>query len=74
MRRIAKSNWRPWSAWRGLDYGVFQLLFERIEKSSGEKQAELMALRENLLEMTYEMDEAIKEQEAPASQALDEIL
>ncbi len=58
----------------GLDYGVFQLLSERIEKSSGEKQAELMALRENLLEMTHEMDEAIKEQEALASQALDEIL
>jgi len=58
----------------GLDYGFFQLLSERIEKSSGDKQAELTALREKLLEMTHEIDEAVKEQEALSSQALDEIL
>ena len=58
----------------GLDYGFFQLLSERIEKSSGDKQAELTALREKLLEMTHEIDEAVKEQEALSSQALDGIL
>lgn len=58
----------------GLDYGFFQLLTERIERSSGEKQAELMALREKLLEMTHEIDEAVKEQEALSNQALDQIL
>jgi len=50
------------------------LLSERIEKSSGDKQAELTALREKLLEMTHEIDEAVKEQEALSSQALDGIL
>ena len=58
----------------GLDYGFFQLLSERIERSSGEKQAELTALREKLLAMTHEIDEAVKEQEALSGQALDQIL
>lgn len=58
----------------GLDYGFFQLLSERIQRSSGEEQAKLSELRETLLEMTHEIDEAIKEQEALAKQVLDEIL
>jgi hypothetical protein len=58
----------------GLDYSFFQLLTERIQHASGEAQAKLTALRENLLEMTHEIDQAIKEQEQLAGQALDEIL
>jgi len=58
----------------GLDYGFFQLLTERIQRSSGEEQAKLTELRDNLLEMTHEIDEAIKEQEQIAGQLLDKIL
>lgn len=58
----------------GLDYAFFQLLSERIQRASGEEQAKLTELRENLLEMTNEIDKAIKEQEELAGQLLDEIL
>jgi len=58
----------------GLDYAFFQLLSERIQRASGEQQAKLTKLRENLLEMTNEIDKAIKEQQGLASQLLDEIL
>jgi DNA-directed RNA polymerase subunit RPC12/RpoP len=58
----------------GLDYGFFQLLSEKIQKASGEEQSQLTALREKLLEMTHEIDEAIKEQEVLSGQLLDEIL
>lgn len=58
----------------GLDYGFFQLLTERIQKASGAKQSQLIGLRDKLLEMTHEIDEAIKEQEELAGQLLDEIL
>ena len=58
----------------GLDYAFFQLLSERIQKASGAEQAELTELRENLLEMTHEIDEAIKEQEQLAGQHIDAIL
>jgi DNA-directed RNA polymerase subunit RPC12/RpoP len=58
----------------GLDYAFFQLLSERIERFSGEKRAELTALREQLLEMTHEIDQAVKAQEKLVNQALDDIL
>jgi hypothetical protein len=58
----------------GLDYGFFQLLTEHIQRAKGEEQAKLSALRENLLEMTHEIDQAIKEQEGLASELLDQIL
>lgn len=58
----------------GLDYGFFQLLSERIQQAKGEEQAKLTELRENLLEMTHEIDEVVKEQEAASSQLLDQLL
>ncbi len=58
----------------GLDYGFFQLLTERIQRAKGEDQAKLSELREQLLEMTHEIDEAIKEQQALSSQLIDKIL
>lgn len=58
----------------GLDYSFFQLLTERIQRASGEEQAKLTALRENLLELTHEIDQAIKEQEELAHQILDQVL
>ena len=58
----------------GLDYAFFQLLSERIQRAKGEEQTQLTELRENLLEMTNEIDEAIKEQKELAGQLLDKIL
>jgi len=58
----------------GLDYGFFQLLSERIQQAKGEAQAKLSELRDNLLEMTNEIDEAIKEQKGLAGELLDKIL
>ena len=58
----------------GLDYAFFQLLSERIQRATGERQAKLTELRENLLEMTNEIDQAIREQQGLASRLLDEIL
>jgi C4-type Zn-finger protein len=58
----------------GLDYGFFQLLSERIQKASDEQREMLTELREHLLEMTHEIDEAIKEQEQIAGELLDKIL
>ena len=58
----------------GLDYAFFQILSERIQLAFGEEQARLSALREQLLEMTHEIDEAVKEQKALANQLLDEVL
>jgi hypothetical protein len=58
----------------GMDYGFFQLLTDRIQQAKGEEQAKLSELRENLLAMTHEIDEAVKEQEASANEVLDQIL
>lgn len=58
----------------GLDYGFFQMLSERIQSASGAEQAKLTELREKLLDMTHEIDEAIKEQEGLAQQLIDEII
>jgi hypothetical protein len=58
----------------GLDYGFFQLLSDRIQQAQGGQREALTGLREKLLDMTHEIDEAIKEQEALAGQLLDEIL
>jgi hypothetical protein len=58
----------------GLDYGFFQLLSDRIQQASGAEQAKLTDLREKLLEMTHEIDEAIREQETLAGQLLDKLL
>ena len=58
----------------GLDYGFFQLLSEKIQQASGEERENLTELRENLLEMTNEIDKAVKEQKELAGQLLDKIL
>lgn len=58
----------------GLDYSFFQMLSDRIQAAEGAERDKLTALRENLLEMTHEIDEAIKEQEDLAGQLLDEII
>jgi len=58
----------------GLDYAFFQLLSEKIQDAAADDRDKLTGLREKLLEMTHEIDEAIKEQEAFSGQLLDEIL
>jgi len=58
----------------GLDYGFFQLLSDRIQQTSSDEQAKLMELREKLLEMTHEIDDAVREQEELAGELLDKIL
>lgn len=58
----------------GMDYAFFQLLSDRLENSKDGEQEKLIALREKLLEMTHEVDEAIKEQALEAQKLLDEIL
>ena len=58
----------------GLDYGFFQLVTERIQRAKGEEQAKLSEMRDQLLEMTHEIDEAIKEQQALSNQLIDSIL
>jgi hypothetical protein len=58
----------------GLDYAFFELLTNRIQNADKEEQAHLNELRDNLLALTHEIDEAIKEQEQVSSDLLDEIL
>ncbi len=61
-------------AHNGLDYGFFELLTDQIQQASGEKQQKLTALRNQLLEMKNEIDEAIKEQTAFTNELIDKIL
>ncbi len=58
----------------GLDYGFFQLLSERIDRTNEPDKSNLVALRQKLLDMTQEIDEAIKAQTDEASKLLSEIL
>jgi len=58
----------------GLDYAFFELLTDRIKNADEAEQAHLNELRDSLLEMTHEIDEAIKEQEQISSDLMDEIL
>ena len=57
-----------------LDYGFFQLLSDKLQQAPPAEQSKLSELRETLLEMTNEIDQAIKEQEQLANQLLDEII
>jgi hypothetical protein len=58
----------------GLDYGFFQLLSERVQLASGEEQKSLIELREKLLEMTHQIDEAVEAEKVRAGELLDAIL
>ena len=49
-----------------LDYNFFQLLTERIDQAEGEEKEQLSALRQQILEITEELDRV---QEARAAQA-----
>ncbi len=59
---------------QGLDYNFFEILTNRIDASSGEEQTHLMEVREKLLNMTREMDQAIQAEMENARKVLSEII
>jgi hypothetical protein len=58
----------------GLDYQFFQLLSERIEKESGAEKERLLKLRENLLEITRQIDLQLEARASQARKLLEDIL
>lgn len=58
----------------GLDYTFFQMLSERIEKASGEEKEKLTKLREQILEMTSQIDAQMQAREKQARQTLNQML
>ncbi len=58
----------------GMDYNFFQLLSEKVNAAQGEEKQRLEALRDKVLEMTREIDEAVQEQVKETQALLDEIL
>ena len=57
-----------------MDYLFFQILSQKIEKSTDEEKAKLEALREKLLTMTAAVDKAMEAQFAQSRQTLERIL
>lgn len=58
----------------GFDYQFFQLLSDRIERARGEGRNRLIKLREQLLELTQQIDKAVAERQQNANRLIDEIL
>ena len=58
----------------GMDYQFFQLLTEKIEKSSGDQKTKLEAMREKLLGFTSEMDKQIEARYKQAQDLVEKIL
>jgi transcription termination factor NusB len=58
----------------GMDYGFFQLLSDKLEHAKPDEAQKLTDLRSKLLDLTHEIDEAIKIQTEEAHKVLDEIL
>lgn len=59
---------------QGMDYQFFQTLTDRIEAASGEERENLTALREELLELTREVDAQMESRLAESRQLLNAIL
>ncbi len=59
---------------QGMDYQFFQSLSERIDQADESEQARLTALREQLLELTREVDQQLEARMAQANQLLAAIL
>lgn len=59
---------------QGMDYQFFQLLSERIGGSHGKERERLVELRENLLELTRQVDEQIQARTTAARDLLEQIL
>lgn len=58
----------------GMDYEFYQILSQRIDEASGEEQKRLSALREQLLELSDQIDAQIELRDKQARQLLDQIL
>jgi len=58
----------------GMDYQFFQLLSEKIDKTSGDDKAKLEATREKLLEFTNEVDKQIEARYKQAQELVEKIL
>lgn len=58
----------------GMDYSFFQLLTERIDQSSEEEKQRLTELREELLDMTKQIDQQMEARSLQAVQLLNQIL
>jgi hypothetical protein len=54
----------------GMDYAFFEALTRRIDKASGEDKDRLAHIREKLLELTKQMDQAAQAEVAEASELL----
>jgi hypothetical protein len=58
----------------GMDYEFFRLLSERIDRARGDGRTRLIALREQLLELTSEIDKQIEARTARAQQLLNSLM
>jgi hypothetical protein len=58
----------------GMDYQFFQLLTEKIDRTSGDQKAKLETMREKLLEFTNEMDKQIEARYKQAQEFVEKIL
>jgi hypothetical protein len=58
----------------GIDYEFYQILSTRIDSTEGEQKQKLTDLREKLLQLTKEIDEAMQEKFKEARAKLDEIM
>jgi hypothetical protein len=58
----------------GMDYLFFQQLTQRIEQAKGEQQKKLIALREQLLKLTEEVDQQMQARRDQVQQAIDRLV
>lgn len=58
----------------GLDYSFFQVLTEKIEKTSGAERKKLEELREKVLDFTNQIDKAVEEQMKQADKMIEALL
>ncbi|MES0359745.1 MAG: CpXC domain-containing protein [Anaerolineales bacterium] len=58
----------------GMDYSFFQLLSERIDQTSGDERERLESLREQLLDMTQQLDAQVQARAGQAQQLLNQIV
>ena len=58
----------------GMDYQFFQLLTEKIDKSSDEEKTKLEAMREKLLDLTNELDKQIEARYKQAQEFVESLL
>lgn len=58
----------------GMDYAFFEALTRRIDRATGEEKARLSHVREQLLELTQEIDKAAQAQMAEATKLLRQLM